>query len=150
VLTLNLEGWSAPGAAAISVRELPLEQWMGVYSEISGSLVARQPAHAQILRNILNPYLCEAIEIDGKWVACGLGVQEGAWFGLFDIFTHPEHRRQGLSTALIAAMLDWARSQGARRSYLQVMDSNQPALGLYTRLGYADGYRYWYRVPEGF
>jgi GNAT superfamily N-acetyltransferase len=150
VLTLDLEDWSDPGLAAVSVRELPLEQWMGVFSDVSGSLVAKQPAHAQILRNILNPYFCAVIEIDGKWVACGLGVQEGAWFGLFDIVTHPEHRRQGLSTALIAAMLDWARAQGARRSYLQVMESNQPALGLYAKLGYMDRYGYWYRVPEGF
>jgi GNAT superfamily N-acetyltransferase len=150
VLTLDLDNWSAPDLAAVSVRELPLEQWMGVFSEISGSLVAKQPAHAQILRNILNPYFCAAIEIDGKWVACGLGVLEGQWFGLFDIVTHLAHRRQGLSTCLIAAMLDWALFQGARRSYLQVMESNQPALGLYANLGYAEGYRYWYRVPEGF
>jgi RimJ/RimL family protein N-acetyltransferase len=149
VLTMNLEGWGAPELAAVSVRELPLEQWMGVFSEISGSVITKQPAHAQILRNILNPYFCAAIEIDGKWVACGLGVQEGEWFGLFDIVTRPEHRRQGLSTRLIAAMLDWALSQGARRSYLQVMESNQPALGLYAKLGYADRYGYWYRVPEG-
>ena len=144
-----MEGWSAPELAAVSVRELPLEQWMGVFSEISGSVITKQPAHAQILRNILNPYFCAAIEIDGKWVACGLGVQEGEWIGLFDIVTHAEHRRQGLSTRLIAAMLDWALSQGARQSYLQVMESNQPALGLYAKLGYADRYGYWYRVPEG-
>ena len=83
-------------------------------------------------------------------VACGLGVQEGEWFGLFDIVTHPEHRRQGLSTCLIAEMLAWASAQDARRSYLQVMESNQPALGLYAKLGYMDEYGYWYRVPEGF
>jgi GNAT superfamily N-acetyltransferase len=150
VLTLALDNWSVPDLAALSVCELPLEQWMGVFSEISGSLVAKQPAHAQILRNILNPYFCAAIEIDGKWVACGLGVQEREWFGLFDIVTHPEHRRQGLSTFLISAMLDWALFQGARQSYLQVMESNQPALGLYAKLGYAERYRYWYRVSAGF
>ena len=149
VLTLDLQGWRAPDLAACSVRHLPLEQWMGIFSEISGSLVAKQPAHAQILRNILNPYICAAIEIDGRWLACGLGVQEGEWFGLFDIVTHPEHRRQGLSTCLIAGMLDWARHQGARRSYLQVMENNLPALGLYDKLGYTDGYGYWYRLPPG-
>jgi GNAT superfamily N-acetyltransferase len=149
VLTLDLSSWSTLEPALVNVRELPLEQWMGVFSEISGSLVAKQPAHAQILRNILNPYLCAAIEIDGRWLACGLGVQEGEWFGLFDIVTHPERRRQGLSTCLISAMLDWAISQGARWSYLQVMESNQPALGLYAKLGYTDRYEYWYRVPEG-
>ena len=150
VLTLDLEGWRAPDLAACTVRHLPLEQWMGVFSEISGSVVAKQPAHAQILRNILNPYFCAAIEIDGRWLACGLGVQEGDWFGLFDIVTHPEHRRQGLSTCLIARMLDWARDQGAQQSYLQVMENNLPALGLYAKLRYVDRYGYWYRVPEGF
>ena len=68
--------------------ELPLEQWMGVFSEISGSLVEKQPAHAEILRNIISPYLTAASEISGKWVACGLGVLERSWFGLFDI-VHP-------------------------------------------------------------
>jgi GNAT superfamily N-acetyltransferase len=150
VLTLDLVGWEAPVSAGVNLRELPLEQWMGVFSEISGSVVARQPAHAQILRNILNPYLTAAIEIAGKWVACGLGVRERDWFGLFDIITHPDHRRQGLSTQLISEMLRWALSQGARQSYLQVMANNHPALGLYAKLGYIDRYGYWYRVPEDY
>ena len=148
VLTRNLINWDPPDSPDSTLRELPLEQWMGVFSEISGSLVEKQPAHAQILRNIINPYLTAALEISGVWVACGLGVLERDWFGLFDIITHPGYRRQGLATQLIDGMLNWSRSQGAQKSYLQVMENNAPALALYTRLGYVDMYGYWYRVPE--
>lgn len=150
VLTVTLADWDSPVPQEILVRELPLEQWMGVFSEISGSLVEKQPAHAEILRNIINPHLTAALEISGKWVACGLGVLERDWFGLFDIVTHPDYRQQGLGTQLVAGMLDWAKSQGALKSYLQVMENNAPALGLYAKLGYVDNYGYWYRVPQDF
>ena len=45
-------------------------------------------------------------------------------------------------------MLGWAKSQGAKQSYLQVMKNNGPALVMYSKLGYQDAYGYWYRVPE--
>jgi GNAT superfamily N-acetyltransferase len=147
VMTLNLSDWRSSIPEEIPWRELPLEQWMGVYSEISGSLIEKQPAHAQILRNIICPYIAVALEIKGKWVACGLGVLEGDWFGLFDIVTHPDYRRQSLGTQLVTRMLAWAKSQGSGKSYLQVMENNAPALGMYARLGYVDAYGYWYRVP---
>ena len=148
VLTLNLRAWEAPVSPKIALREMPLEQWMGVFSQISGSLVEQQPAHAEILRGILNPYLTAALEISGKWVACGLGVLERGWFGLFDIVTHPTYRRQGLGLQLVSSMLGWAQAQGAEQSYLQVMEENVPALGLYAKLGYTEAYGYWYRVPD--
>jgi hypothetical protein len=147
VMTLELTDWQSPTPVGASWRELPLEQWMGVYSEISGSLIERQPAHVQILRNILNPHSMAALEISGKWVACGLGVLERGWFGLFDIITHPDCRQQGLGTQLVTELLGWAKSQGAASSYLQVMESNDPALGMYAKMGYAKAYGYWYRVP---
>ena len=148
VLTLSLTNWGSHPSQKRPLVELPLGQWMGVFSEISGSLVKKQPAHAVILQNIISPYISAAFEISGKWIACGLGVLEREWFGLFDIVTRKDYRRKGIATQLIIAMLNWARSQGARRSYLQVMENNAPALALYSKLGYQDAYGYWYRVPE--
>jgi hypothetical protein len=147
VMTLDLHGWQLPAPLTLSPRELPLEQWMGVYSQVSGSLVEKQPAHTQILRNILAPHLTAALEIEGQWVACGLGVLERGWLGLFDIVTHASFRRRGLATELVTGMLAWAQAQGAENSYLQVMENNTPALALYAKMGYVDGYGYWYRVP---
>jgi len=148
VMTIDLNQWETPTASETTLRELPLEQWMGVFSQISGSLVEQQPAHTEILRNIMNPHITAALEVSGKWVACGLGVLERGWFGLFDIVTHPDYRQQGLGTRLIRGMLAWAKSQGAEYSYLQVMENNAPALALYAKLGYKDAYGYWYRVPD--
>lgn len=150
VMILDLAAWEASSLPKTPCRELPLEQWMGVFSEISGSLVEKQPAHAEILRGILSPYIMTALEISGRWVACGLGVLERDWFGLFDIVTHRAYRQQGLGTQLVAGLLHWAKAQGAQKSYLQVMENNIPALGLYTKLGYADIYGYWYRVPADY
>ena len=147
VLTMPFDDWKTPTQEQNSIRILPLDQWMGVFSEISGSLVEKQPAHAQILRNILSPHITAALEISGKWVACGLGVLERDWFGLFDIITHPDYRQRGHATQLITGMLAWAKDQGARETYLQVMENNAPALKLYNKLGYIDAYGYWYRVP---
>lgn len=45
-------------------------------------------------------------------------------------------RRRGGATALLAAALDDARAAGARRVFLEVRASQQPALALYAREGF--------------
>jgi len=77
-----------------------------------------------------------------------LGVLEGKNFGLFDIVTHPKMRNRGYGTQLIIGMLNWAKKCGAEISYLQVMEENEPARRLYSKLGFRDQYKYWYRVPS--
>lgn len=49
---------------------------------------------------------------------------------------HPNHRRQGLGTALLQSLLILAGDQGLERATLEVRQSNQAALGLYTQLGF--------------
>lgn len=79
-------------------------------------------------------------------VACGVGVLEHEVFGLFDIITHPAHRRKGYATALVGGMLAWASQQRANRAYLQVVSTNQQALRLYAKFGFQEMYHYWYRI----
>ena len=59
-----------------------------------------------------------------------------AW--IHDIFVRPEHRRQGVATALMAAAESFARSRGARELRLGVIDRNADARALYGRLGFRD------------
>ena len=147
VMVLNLTQRSFLEPQEIGLRELPLEQWMGVYSTVSESVVGKQPGHVEILRGILQLHLLAALEKSGQWLSCGLGVLERNLFGLFDIITHSSVRREGFGTRLMEGMLGWAEFQGATVSYLQVMDTNAPARWLYQRLGFEDVYSYWYRVP---
>jgi ribosomal protein S18 acetylase RimI-like enzyme len=60
-----------------------------------------------------------------------------------------EHRRQGLATAVMAALGDWAGERGGTACVLQVVASNAGALALYDRLGFTEHHRYHYRLgPE--
>jgi len=59
-----------------------------------------------------------------------------AW--VHDIFVRPEHRRQGVATALMAAAETFARSRGARELRLGVLDRNANARAMYRGLGFRD------------
>jgi ribosomal protein S18 acetylase RimI-like enzyme len=56
---------------------------------------------------------------------------------VFLLYVLPAHRRQGIGSALMRYAEDWARERGDRQIGLQVFESNQPAISLYQKLGYA-------------
>ena len=102
--------------------------------------------HGAIL-NAIRTDCAHAVLRDGEQVlACGLAVVERGLVGLFDIVTHPAHRRQGCGEELVRGLLAWGRERRARTAYLQVAQANAAAQALYRKLGFAERYRYWYRI----
>ena len=55
---------------------------------------------------------------------------------LLTLATDPEHRRQGVGAALLAAVEADVAARGARRHYLEVAADNIAARGIYSRAGY--------------
>ncbi|RAM48915.1 MAG: GNAT family N-acetyltransferase [Hapalosiphonaceae cyanobacterium JJU2] len=55
---------------------------------------------------------------------------------IFLLYVVPEHRRRGIATVLMQYAEDWAKKRGDRQMGLQVFQSNQAALNLYSHLGY--------------
>ncbi len=80
-------------------------------------------------------------------VSIGRGHLSGDWLGLAAIWTAPEHRRQGLATAVLAALGHWGARRGARYAYLQVAVVNRPAHRAYERLGFVRHHGYGYLRP---
>jgi ribosomal protein S18 acetylase RimI-like enzyme len=78
-------------------------------------------------------------------VGCGLLMIEGAWGGLFEIFTLESQRGRGIGTALTSQLISEARSGGARFAWLSVLADNQPAIAVYGKQGFETVYEYWYR-----
>jgi ribosomal-protein-alanine N-acetyltransferase len=56
---------------------------------------------------------------------------------LLTIATHPNHRRNGLARAALAAFESVARARGATIAHLEVAADNAPATALYEGAGYA-------------
>lgn len=55
---------------------------------------------------------------------------------VFLLYVNPDHRQQGLGTALMHHAHQWAAQQGYRQIGLQVFEDNASALKLYRKLGY--------------
>ena len=55
---------------------------------------------------------------------------------LAHLYVAPDHRGQGLGTALLQNVLAYARAQGARCLWLEVTNVNYPAIQFYRRAGF--------------
>ncbi len=148
---INSQG-TLDAAPPIGLAWQPLgaESYATAVGTLRGSSAEQQTAHAQRLRFSPVPYQGYALSrADGQVLACGQLAREGAMVGLYDIYTHPEARNQGLSQWLCKRLLTLAAQEGAALAYLQVEATNQPAQAVYRRLGFAYGYSYHYRQPPG-
>jgi N-acetylglutamate synthase len=82
--------------------------------------------------------------VGGRASAKGRVSCHGDWAGITDVWVSPEHRRQGLGSVVMAALLEWAAERGATTAYLQVRGDNPPALALYATLGFRTHHTYRY------
>jgi ribosomal protein S18 acetylase RimI-like enzyme len=126
----------------------PDATWDQAFARMSGLKALDQPVHARILASIV-PECCYAALHDGDTIAaCGLGVLQDGWLGLYDIVVAPEHRRKGYGEQVVRDLLAWGKQVGAHSTYLQVMLNNPAGLSLYAKVGYRQAYTYWYRVKD--
>jgi GNAT superfamily N-acetyltransferase len=141
VMTASLEPGDEPAADQID-----LDAWLRLYLRFVGGTKGDQALHREILSRIASRSRLGVLHAGGEAVSIGLAVADDAWVGLFDIATDPKRLRQGHGRMLVERLQSWGWRQGARRSYLQVMTRNAPAIALYHQLGYVEAYRYWYWV----
>lgn len=55
---------------------------------------------------------------------------------VFLLYVSPDHRRQGIGSALMQQVETWAKERGNHQIGLQVFQQNLPARHLYEKLGY--------------
>lgn len=151
VMVLNLE------AARLedSVAQLPLkdrQRWTDQCVVMGGFPASVKPGLVDLINRVegeVGLFLSE--ERDGKPLAAAMAVRFGALVGLFEVVSNPHMRGQGLGRRIVRTALDWGRSRGAKKAWLQVVADNGPANRLYESEGFCEAYRYSYwRAPDNF
>ena len=145
---------SLPGEAEPLPPDLVLEQpghaaFADLVGALRGSSAEHRRSHCERLTLAPVPYQGWVLRRDDTVMACAQTAREGRFIGLYDVFVAPQARGRGLSRRLCSSLLAGARSSGAQLGYLQVQADNDPAIAVYRRLGFVEGYRYHYRGRPG-
>ena len=146
VQTLDLESGDLPVSSTAELQESLSDEWLGNFCAMSAVSAAHRATLREILTNIIPRHCFVSLPSNGRVVACGLGVLQSGYIGLFDIVTDPDFRRRGYGQQVITSILAWGRENQAKLAYLQVMLNNPSALQLYAKLGFREQYEYWYRI----
>ncbi|MET9681380.1 GNAT family N-acetyltransferase [Streptomyces coeruleorubidus] len=160
---LEARGW---------VREVTAEMWVGPLAPVadlaepSGVVLSREAGEAWLGRYQRKGMSEVALRVLGSgpsvWFATLPGAAEGAapaaigrcvvdgrWAGFAAVEVDPDLRRQGLGTAVMAALARRALDEGASAAWLQVEAENEGARALYAGMGFAAHHAYHhYREPD--
>ncbi len=124
------------------------DAWLENYCRMNAVPTVHTKTLQKILINIIPNHSFVSIRADHRIVACGLGVLQSGYVGLFDIVTDIEFRNRGYGGQIVTSILDWGRQNQAQTGYLQVMLNNIPALHLYSKIGFVEQYQYSYRLKS--
>jgi GNAT superfamily N-acetyltransferase len=127
----------------ITVEPLPGADWLSLYHYRGTTELP--PVARRVLAGAREPGFA-VLRDAGRVLAIARGAVDEGWIGVTAVEVDSEHRRQGLGTAVMRAILDWGLARGAVSAYLQVAEDNTGALALYDRLGFARHHGYHYTV----
>ena len=119
------------------IRKMTLEDVPGVLDLDQKSFSLPWPERSFRYELTANPASrCWVAELDGKvvgMIVVWLIVDEAH---VATIATHPDFRRRGIGTKLLAHALRHMMGEGARSSFLEVRESNTGAQDMYRKFGY--------------
>jgi N-acetylglutamate synthase len=127
----------------VAIEAGPDADWLGLYHYRGGTELP--PVARTLLAGARDPGFA-VLRDGGRPVAIARGSVDEGWIGVTAVEVAATHRRRGLGTAVMRAILDWGRSHGAVSAYLQVAAENAGALALYDTLGFARHHGYHYTV----
>jgi GNAT superfamily N-acetyltransferase len=143
VLTAPI-GTPQPVAVPVDLAEAPDEAWLTGYRYRGSAL---PPGAVEVLTSATDAVFASVRlqPAPAPLAAVARGALTDGWLGVTAVTVAEEHRRQGLATAVMAALQNWAAARGGHSVYLQVVAGNAAARELYRRSGFIEHHRYHYR-----
>lgn len=148
IQTLKLDRLAEPLLNTVKILEHADENWLEQYSKMDQASASKMDTMVRMLSHIRTRKGFILLYHNGQAVACGLGVIERGFIGLYNIVTDAAYRNQGFGEQMILHLLRWGQAHGATDSYLAVVANNGPARSLYAKIGYTEVYTHWYRLQK--
>jgi GNAT superfamily N-acetyltransferase len=131
----------ASGVSDVTILDTVTDDWMTLYGRAAG-------IDQGVVRAVMESGDHVAFARVGEpVVAIGRAVVTGDWMGLQAVEVAASHRRRGLATRVVEALLDWGASHGAMSAYLQTVADNTAAQRLYAGYGFVTHHSYRYLRP---
>ena len=148
VQLMELESINVQLTREVSLREDLSDEWLDNFCRMNAVAEQHRETLRQILINIVPRRCFVLLKSDDRVIACGLGVLQSGYIGLFGIVTDGAFRGRGYGQQLVKSILAWGKQNKAEKAYLQVLLNNAPALHLYSKIGFMEKYQYWYRIKS--
>lgn len=146
VHSVTLDNLAVARDETVPIAEQWSDEWYNEYCRMNPIQSPQRETLKTMLQLILPQAGYATVVHENRIRACGLGVVQDGYVGLFDIVVDRDARRRGFGRRLVSQLMTWGKQHGAHTAYLQVVRNNDPALKLYAQLGFAERYQYWYRI----
>jgi GNAT superfamily N-acetyltransferase len=143
---VDLEAINLQTPSETEIQDNLSNEWLDNFCNMSAVSELHRKTLREILISIVPRHCFVSLKSDSRVIACGLGVLQSGYIGLFDIVTDIDFRSRGYGQQVVKSILAWGKQNNAKKAYLQVMLDNMPALNLYSKIGFIEQYQYWYRV----
>ncbi|WP_299089587.1 N-acetyltransferase [uncultured Metabacillus sp.] len=124
----------------------PDDTWIEEFIKLEGFSSNRQEAYAHIFSSIKPLKTFLRISDQEETIGLGTVVLEDGWACISNIVVNRQHRRKGTATYLMNVLTKWAYENGGHHMYLQVIQTNHPAIELYKKLGFTPLSKHHYRI----
>ena len=118
-----------------ALTQADLEQVLAITAASPDAASWSRPAYEALLQAPRHG-CCYVAELDALVVGFVCFRVAGDEAELLNLAVLPSYRRQGIGARLLEQMFREAATRGAARIFLEVRETNQPAIGLYQRYGF--------------
>lgn len=122
-------------SSAIAVRRMSASDASAAISILKESPEASIWPRDSLLESV-SQGVAWAAELDGRVEGILIGRVAADEFEILNLAVRKTCRRRGIATHLVSFALEYARSAGARQTYLEVRASNKGGIAFYARLGF--------------
>jgi len=146
ILHTDLEKARKALEPGVELRPRADAEWIAAIARLQGYGADKAATYGRVVGSITVPAAFAAMREDRRMAALAYGAIHDGMLCFESVITDAAYRGRGHARRVLASLMAWGVSRGAKAACLEVQGDNQPALALYRGLGLeTELYRYHYR-----